>query len=98
MNECKFQDGIAEGGPIEGNDISVYHVETSFKLGMEVNGQQTRNNIWPVCLPKDDNEFTSNRGMLAGWLDSPPVNQIVRGQLGNAVTGEGVIRYLNNPS
>ena len=74
----------------------MYHVETSFKLGMEVDTpqglQSTRNHIWPVCLPKDDNEFTSNRGMIAGWLDAPPINQLLRSQLGNAVGGEGVIR------
>merc|ERR1711971_1172176 len=99
VNHPNYQpnrDGIGQGGPIEGNDISVYHVETTFKLGMEVNGplglQSTRNHIWPVCLPKDDDEFTSNRGMIAGWLDSPPVNQVNIGQLGNAVSGEGAIR------
>ena len=84
----------------------MYHVETAFKLGMEVNTpfgpQSTRNHIWPVCLPKDDDEFTSNRGMIAGWLDSPPVSQVFSGQLGNAVGGESVIRYsritLDKPS
>ena len=76
----------------------MYHVETTFKLGMEVNGplglQSTRNHIWPVCHPKDDDEFPrdSNRGMIAGWLDSPPVNQVNRGQLGNNVGFEDVIR------
>ena len=76
----------------------MYHVETTFTLGMEVNGpqglQSTRNHIWPVCLPKDDDEFISGREMIAGWLDSPPVNQVNRGQLGNAVTGEDVIRWI----
>ena len=74
----------------------MYHVETDFKLGMdvEVNGVSvsSKDNIWPVCLPKNDIEFTSKRGMLAGWLDTPPIQQTQRNQLGSGLTGEGVLR------
>ena len=47
-----IQDGIGQGGPIEGFDISVYHVETDFILGYEVDGKSTFEKIWPVCHPK----------------------------------------------
>ena len=71
-----IQEGIGQGGPIEGYDISVYHVVTDFKLGTE----GTRDKIWPVCLPKNDREFWySGRelkdGFIAGWLDTPPVSE-----------------------
>ena len=75
------QDGLGQGGPIEGYDISVYHVSTDFKLGTE----GTRDHIWPVCLPKNEREY-SDRGLkdgfIAGWLDSPPVSQQDPLQLG----------------
>ena len=41
---------------------------------------------------KDDDEFTSNRGMIAGWLDTPPVSQTRSNDFGSALTGEQVIR------
>jgi len=52
------------GGPIEGNDISVYKVQDS-------NFRMTKGVVWPACLPKEtyDPEF---RGIIAGWQDSEP--------------------------
>lgn len=95
INHPRYQPnraGIAQGGPIEGHDISVYHVETNFKLGMTVDGETTQDKIWPICFPKDEDEFTSDRGMIAGWLDTPPVSQTRSNQYGSALTGEQVIR------
>ena len=95
-----FQEGIGQGGPIDGYDIAVYHVVTDFKLGSE----DTRDNIWPVCLPKNDNdeEFTQDEGRLrdgfiAGWLDTPPVSQLNNLQLGfgsNTFDGVRCVKYL----
>ena len=94
-----LKEGIGQGGPIDGFDISVYHVQTDFKLGMVVddidgdgNDDSTKDYIWPICLPKNDNEFTSKRGMLAGWLDTPPIQQTASNLLGGITTGEGVLR------
>ena len=74
-----FQEGIGQGGPIDGYDISVYHVTTDFKLGsISLDGKDTRKNIWPVCLPKNDREYTGRGledGFIAGWLDTPSVSQ-----------------------
>ena len=85
------------GGPIEGFDISVYKVKTSFKLGTPPNflwynttdplnefiNDLAYNNfethVWPACFPRDDDEYATDRGFIAGWLDLPP--QIVRDPL-----------------
>ena len=62
--------GANGGGPIDGNDIAVYHViqKDGFKLGQNVNVRITNNvaeqpvekssqdYIWPACLPKDDSD------------------------------------------
>ena len=70
----------------------MYHVETDFLLGdmIEVGGQELSSQpwIWPVCLPKndDDPEFESNRGMVAGWLDAPPLDQTYTKLLGGGVS------------
>ena len=70
----------------------MYHVVTDFKLGSE----NTTDNIWPVCLPKNDKEFVQEDGRLkdgfiAGWLDTPPVSQLNNLQLGfESNTFEGV--------
>ena len=70
------QEGIGKGGPIDGYDISVYHVVTDFKLGSTVDGKDTRENIWPVCLPKNDGDYSGMKdGFIAGWPDNPPVSQ-----------------------
>ena len=85
-----FQEGVGEGGPYEGNDISVYHVETDFVL------DNTDDNrwIWPVCLPKDDSDtnFETNRGLIAGWLDAPPIDQTYTKILGSAVSEADIFR------
>ena len=107
-------EGIGVGGPIEGNDIAVYHVKTDYKLGdikaepikkvdtdndgipdkyvpcnpaIDPDCQQCNENewgtcdpIWPVCLPKDDDELTtSDKGMIAGWLDPAAITEFERG-------------------
>ena len=93
-----FQEGIGEGGPYEGNDICVYHVETEFLLGgdVEIDGrnQSSQPWIWPVCLPKndDDPEFESDQGMIAGWLDAPPIDQTFTKLLGSGVSEADVYR------
>jgi len=102
------REGVGQGGPIEGFDISVYHVKTDFKLGMivdDVDGDgiddSSKDYIWPVCLPKNDSDPEFNvpnripRGMMAGWLDAPPP-QITRSNLlGNeVVSGEDVLRSI----
>ena len=78
----------------------MYHVVTDFKLGDVVDDKNTTNNIWPVCLPKNDNdkEFMEEGkkgrrrdGFIAGWLDTPPVSQLNELQLGfESNTFEGV--------
>ena len=87
---CTIQEGVGEGGPYEGNDISVYHVETDFVL------DNTDDNrwIWPVCLPKDDSDpnFETDRGMIAGWLDAPPIDQTYTKILGSAVSEADIFR------
>ena len=50
-------------------------METDFKLGQSVNGKTTAENIWPICHPKNDEEHVSNKGFVAGWFDSPPIEQ-----------------------
>jgi len=83
INHPRYQpnrEGLGQGGPIEGYDLSVYRVETDFKLSAT-----TQQNIWPVCLPKNDEEFTGRGltdGFIAGWLDTPPVSQLDPLQLG----------------
>ena len=70
----------------------MYHVTTDFKLGTG----DTRDNIWPVCLPKNDKELVRDDGSLkdgfmAGWLDTPPVSQLDNLQLGFELdSSEGV--------
>ena len=59
-----LKDGIGQGGPIEGFDISVYHIETDFILGYEVDGKTTDKKIWPVCHPKV-NKLQSNMAEMA---------------------------------
>ena len=79
-----FQENIGEGGPFEGNDIAVYHVDTDFKLSDE--GGEENTWIWPICLPKADSdpEFQSDKGMIAGWLDAPPIDHTFTNILGYA--------------
>ena len=78
-----IQDGIGQGGPIDGYDIAVYHVTTEFKLGSTVDCEDTSRHIWPVCLPKNDGDYGGLKdGFIAGWLDTPPVSQLDPLQLG----------------
>ena len=53
--------------------------------------------IWPACLPKEDSDpvFESNKGMIAGWLDAPPLDQTFTRILGNVGEAE-VYRYVHN--
>ena len=94
-----FQDGIGNGSPYEGSDISVYHIETDFLLGAVANisgePQTSQPWIWPVCHPKNDNdpEFQSKKGMVAGWLDAPPVDQTFTNIFGAGVKEADVFRY-----
>ena len=65
--------------------------------------KQSTNYIWPVCLPKDDNDqyFTSDHpkktvgkvdAMLAGWLDAPPIGQAFSNLLGSSLTEADVLK------
>ena len=91
-----FQNGVGEGGPYEGNDISVYHVETDFVMQYSTDEDSPSRNtwIWPVCLPKDDSDpnFETDRGMIAGWLDAPPIDQTYTKILGSAVSEADIFR------
>ena len=63
----------------------MYHVTTDFKLGSTVDGEDTRQNIWPVCLPKNDEEYEDRGltdGFVVGWRDTPPVSQLDPQELG----------------
>ena len=86
-----IQEGLGQGGPIEGYDVAVYHVVTDHTLGGD-----TRDNIWPVCLPKNDGEYEArglSDGFIAGWLDTPPPSQLDPLQLGfESNSFEGVRR------
>ena len=78
-----IQEGVGQGGPIDGYDIAVYHVTTDFKLGSTVDGTDTSKHIWPVCLPKNNKEYGKLKdGFIVGWLDTPPVSQLDPLQLG----------------
>ena len=70
----RSKEGIGQGGPIDGFDISVYHVETDFLLGEDAT---SKNFIWPICLPKNEDQITADKtkGLLFGWLDTPPLQQ-----------------------
>ena len=61
-----IQEGVGVGGPIDGFDISVYHVETDFFLGLNMQDnqeiRQTRNYIWPVCFPRTESEILEAGG------------------------------------
>ena len=64
--------------------------------------------IWPVCLPKDDNDEkfdidnpdpehlykTKNKvhAMLAGWLDAPPISQAFSNLLGSSLSEADVLK------
>ena len=61
----------------------MYHVTTDFKLGDVVDGEDTSKHIWPVCLPKNEKEYSGlTDGFIVGWLDTPPVSQLDNLQLG----------------
>ena len=75
-----------KGGPIQGADIAVYKVQTNYKLGdpptylfYEPPKQKFVTFIWPACFPREDDEYPTERGFIAGWLDLPP--QILRDPL-----------------
>ena len=55
-------------GPYAGFDIAVYHLTQESKV--KIKGKMKREELWPACLPKK--EYTSNRGIFAGWLDQEP--------------------------
>ena len=77
----------------------MYHIETDFLLGAVANisgePQTSQPWIWPVCHPKNDNdpEFQSRKGMVAGWLDAPPVDQTFTNIFGAGVKEADVFRY-----
>ena len=64
--------------------------------------------IWPVCLPKDDNDAKIDidnpdpnnpykrknmvHAMLAGWLDAPPISQAFSNLLGSSLSEADVLK------
>ena len=76
----------------------MYHVETDFVMGeveeVDNKNQTTNSWIWPTCLPKNDEdpEFQSDKGMIAGWLDAPPIDQTFSRILGSAVSEGDVFK------
>ena len=58
-------------GPYAGFDIAVYHLTQKSKD--KIKDMMKREELWPACLPKK--EYTSNRGIFAGWLDQEPFYQ-----------------------
>ena len=68
-----------------GHDIAVYHLYTlsqDFRyLGQVIKDEDdkdfdTKKNVWPICLPKNDAEYENNPrtgekledGFVVGWL------------------------------
>ena len=32
--------------------------------------------LWPACLPRKPSEYTSKRGIFAGWIDQEPFHRV----------------------
>ena len=88
-----------------GQNVSVRVSTDAADLPIE---KSSESYIWPVCLPKDDNDqyFTPSpdpsdhpsqkqdtvNAMLAGWLDAPPISQAFSNLLGSSLTEADVLK------
>ena len=57
-------------GPYAGGDIAVYHLREDSKTKLK-NAMKAKK-LWPACLPKRPEEYTSKQGIFSGWLDQEP--------------------------
>ena len=53
--------------------------DPAFQITNVVYYNNFESHVWPACFPRDDDEYATDRGFIAGWLDLPP--QIVRDPL-----------------
>ena len=69
----------------------------------DTNNGRSNSWIWPVCFPKDDTDPDflvdngivrqwNEKGLIAGWLDAPPIDQTFSKILGSAVSEGDVFR------
>ena len=101
-----MQEQIGQGGPVNGDDIATYHLfpmDPDFKLGQKIMVDDeeidTKDYIWPICLPKNDDDYVSdgvelNEGIVVGWLDAPPVFDTNRRLLGRESDSINGIRFV----
>ena len=61
-------------GPYAGGDIAVYHLTEESKAKLKKAMQKER--LWPACLPRKPDEYTSKRGIFAGWIDQEPFHRV----------------------
>ena len=69
-----------KGGPIQGADIAVYKVQTTYKLGdpptylfyEPPKNLEFVDFIWPACFPRD--QYPNNHALIATWFDAVPRN------------------------
>ena len=61
-------------GPYAGGDIAVYHLTEESKSKMKKAMQKER--LWQACLPRKPSEYTSKRGIFAGWIDQEPFHRV----------------------
>ena len=61
-------------GPYAGGDIAVYHLRDDSKTKLK-KAMKARK-LWPACLPKRPEEYTSKQGIFAGWIDQEPFYRV----------------------
>ena len=48
-----------------------YNASDPYNLDSNNDYNNFKTHIWPACFPKDDDEYATDRGLIAGWLDLP---------------------------
>ena len=61
-------------GPYAGGDIAVYQLRSDPKVKLK-NAMKARK-LWPACLPRRPEEYTSKQGIFSGWLDQEPFYRV----------------------
>ena len=61
-------------GPYAGGDIAVYHLREESKTKLK--RAMIARKLWPACLPKRPEEYTSRLGIFSGWLDQEPFYRV----------------------
>ena len=61
-------------GPYAGGDIAVYHLREESKTKLK--RAMIARKLWPACLPKRPEEYTSKQGIFSGWLDQEPFYRV----------------------